>query len=142
MKRCRVCHVERFDSEFQWANKAKGTRQSICRECKSRQMEKYREALILSRRGLTSDEYDQMLADQGGVCAICKSPETVNGWGKPKRLAVDHDHNCRFCENGCRRCIRGLVCQSCNLIGKMEKDPVRTFAIIDYLDLTWPADEI
>jgi hypothetical protein len=46
---------------------------------------------------ITPDEYDQILAYQGGVCAICKKPP------KPgKRLAVDHDHQTGY--------IRGLLC--------------------------------
>lgn len=46
---------------------------------------------------ITPEEYDQILAYQGGVCAICKKPP------KPgKRLAVDHDHQTGF--------IRGLLC--------------------------------
>jgi len=36
--------------------------------------------------GITLAEYEQRLADQGGVCAICKKPPGKN------RLSVDHDH--------------------------------------------------
>jgi hypothetical protein len=36
--------------------------------------------------GITVDQYDEMLAAQGGVCALCgKKPGKV-------RLGVDHDH--------------------------------------------------
>ena len=36
--------------------------------------------------GITLDEYNVRLADQGGVCKICGRPPGT------KRLAVDHDH--------------------------------------------------
>src|SRR5713101_1459164 len=36
--------------------------------------------------GITVEMYDEMLAAQGGVCAICSRPS------KTKRLAVDHEH--------------------------------------------------
>jgi hypothetical protein len=50
--------------------------------------------------GLTPEEYDRLLAFQGGACAICQNiPRT-------KRLAVDHDH-----KSGA---VRGLLCRSCN----------------------------
>jgi hypothetical protein len=56
--------------------------------------------------GLTADERDALRAYQGGLCAICQEPNAV--------LAVDHDH--RHCpgKEGCRQCVRGLLCQRCN----------------------------
>lgn len=36
--------------------------------------------------GISLGEYNQMLAEQGGCCAICKKPPTG------RRLHVDHDH--------------------------------------------------
>jgi hypothetical protein len=41
---------------------------------------------LLKTYGITLAEYDEMLEQQGGVCAIChRPPVTV-------RLSVDHDH--------------------------------------------------
>jgi len=56
--------------------------------------------------GLTPAEVDALAALQGGLCAICGRPGL--------RLQVDHDH--RHCpgREGCRRCVRGLVCNRCN----------------------------
>jgi hypothetical protein len=50
--------------------------------------------------GITLDEYEAMLAAQGGVCKLCGRPP------KTRRLAVDHDH-----KNGR---VRGLLCYRCN----------------------------
>ena len=50
--------------------------------------------------GVTDDEYEGMLAEQGGVCAICGSPP------KSRRLHVDHDHR--------TGAVRGLLCFRCN----------------------------
>ena len=52
--------------------------------------------------GMTVERYEKMLADQGGVCAVCFGPPR----GKNKRLAVDHDHNTGE--------PRGLLCSKCN----------------------------
>jgi len=48
--------------------------------------------------GITPEEYDQLLAFQGGRCAICGQQP------KSRRLAVDHDH-----ETGA---VRGLLCSA------------------------------
>lgn len=59
------------------------------------------------RYGITPEQYDEMLADQSGVCAICCGlPDRSNGSG-PKRLVVDHNHDTGE--------VRGLLCWSCNV---------------------------
>ena len=55
---------------------------------------------LLDKFGITPEYYDQMLADQGGRCAICL------GVQESKRLAVDHCH-----QTGIIRC---LLCDKCN----------------------------
>lgn len=69
-----------------------------------------RESQKLAQYGLTPAEYRDMLARQGGVCAICKCPEPVKG----RALAVDHDHR--------TGAVRGLLCGSCNRGIGMLKD--------------------
>jgi hypothetical protein len=61
----------------------------------------------MKRYGITVEQYDHMLASQGGVCALCGCPP------HKKRLSVDHDHN--------TGAIRGLLCVLCNsTIGRIE----------------------
>lgn len=72
--------------------------------------------------GMSSEEYDQLLEDQGGVCAICGS-ECPTG----RRLAADHDH-----ETGC---IRGLLCSRCNPgVGMFQNDPELLRRAAEYLE--------
>lgn len=65
--------------------------------------------------GITEEQYAAMLKAQGGVCAICASPDS--GGSKPgAHFAVDHDH-------GTGR-VRGLLCRACNTaIGLLKEDP-------------------
>lgn len=57
--------------------------------------------------GITLEDYDQMLDEQNGVCAICGKPETsTSRYGNVKRLSVDHDHKTGK--------IRSLLCDICN----------------------------
>lgn len=68
----------------------------------------------LKRYGLTKEQYLEMLAAQGGGCAICGS---TNGSNKnPKVLCVDHCHDSGK--------VRGLLCDACNRgIGCLKDDP-------------------
>lgn len=64
--------------------------------------------------GITPEEYDALIAGQGGICFICRRSR-----GLSRRLAVDHDHK-KGCGHdpatGCRDCVRALLCQQCNRI--------------------------
>lgn len=62
------------------------------------------------RFGITLDEYERMLAAQGGLCAVC------GGRCRRGRLSVDHCHKTGR--------VRGLLCRSCNIIlGLMQDNP-------------------
>lgn len=74
-------------------------------------LEEIRAHSLKRRFGLTPAEYDDLLARQGGGCAICGKTPEQNG----RRLPVDHDHSCcpdRY--RTCGRCIRGVLCTPCN----------------------------
>ena len=73
--------------------------------------------------GIALAAYELMLAEQGGVCAICQQPP------KKQALSVDHDHTTGR--------IRGLLCQSCNTgIGLLQDDPSILRVAITYLEET------
>lgn len=59
---------------------------------------------------ISLEEYDFMLEQQDGHCALCLTTPEENG----KRLAVDHDHECCPGTKSCGSCIRGLLCDICN----------------------------
>jgi Recombination endonuclease VII len=80
----------------------------------------------LKRFGVDPHWYEQKLAEQHGVCAICEKPETAKRNGKVMRLSVDHDHKTGK--------PRGLLCAACNrAIGLMKEDPQRLEAAAGYL---------
>lgn len=63
---------------------------------------------------LTPEEYDALYEFQGGKCALCRVAT-----GARKRLAVDHDHHQAMLDGhaptqGCKNCVRALVCSTCN----------------------------
>jgi Recombination endonuclease VII len=72
----------------------------------------------LSRYGLTQEEFDRLLGEQGHACAMC---HTAFGDGQP--IFIDHDHACCPDEKkSCGKCVRGLLCLSCNTaLGHIER---------------------
>jgi hypothetical protein len=83
----------------------------------------------LRRYGLTIEEYDALLAAQGGCCAICGRTEAG---GRHRRLHVDHDHGFA---HGDKAGVRGLLCTSCNMgLGRFKDDAVNLRRAADYLD--------
>lgn len=62
-----------------------------------------RERSWRKKYGLTVERYNEMLAAQGGACAICKSTKAGS---KGQMFAVDHCHDSGR--------VRGLLCIACN----------------------------
>lgn len=88
--------------------------------------------LTLGKFGLTIDSFAAMLADQEGRCAICRTAEPG---GRHGTWHVDHDRSCCPRTGSCGACIRGLLCQHCNLmIGQARDDVERLRAAIGYLE--------
>lgn len=143
MKRCPACRCEKEGSGFSRNRTTRDGLSTYCKICDAARSRKWksknpearkktvskwrlenREALKRSQRkcryGVTSEQYDQMLIGQGGVCAICGQPD-------PRRsLSVDHNH-----ETGE---VRGLLCDRCNTgLGKFQDRADLTAKATDYL---------
>jgi hypothetical protein len=99
-----------------------------CRTCTSRQAREwrirnrerhhanFRRWELRTKFALTPEEYDALLAAQGGVCAICGTAERECRDGQPKHFAIDHDHRTGR--------VRGLLCHLCNqTLGRMKDRP-------------------
>ena len=84
---CTLCG-ETNEREFYPRQKAK------CKRC-------VRDLQLRKAYGITSQEYEHILALQGGVCKVCAGL-TKTG----KRLFVDHDHRTGK--------VRALLCDVCN----------------------------
>lgn len=82
---------------------------------------------LRSKYNLTLADYEAMHRSQGGLCAICRGPETATRNGIVKNLAVDHCHATGK--------IRGLLCQHCNqLFGHARESVAILRAAIEYLE--------
>ena len=141
-KQCTKCQQTKLLTEFHTVNKSSEKRRSICKLCHNavyrsnykKNPEKYREytksksyrpelkrKANLKTFGLTIQQYEEMLQNQNGVCAICLE-ECVSG----RRLAVDHCHITGK--------VRQLLCRRCNQsMGKFNDDPVLLQKVVAYL---------
>jgi Recombination endonuclease VII len=76
----------------------------------------YRDRDLRRKLGVSLKGKEAILADQGGVCAICERSERAERDGKPIAMAMDHDHATGK--------LRGVLCGNCNkAIGKFEDNP-------------------
>lgn len=72
--------------------------------------------------------YANMVANQGGLCATCGKEPDERG------LHVDHDHACCNVSKSCGKCVRGLLCHSCNAGLGLLNDSIETLQnMIKYL---------
>lgn len=85
--------------------------------------------------GLTQEEYDALYEAQGRQCGLRCGARGTGG----KRLAVDHDHHQAMLDGhapdkGCRKCVRGLVCSTCNdVLAHARSNPAYGDRLADYL---------
>ena len=78
---------------------------------------------LKKKYGITVEEYDRILIEQSGGCAICGCQCPLK-----RRLSVDHCHTTSR--------IRGLLCSLCNkAIGKFRDSPELLIKAALYLEV-------
>lgn len=131
-KKCCKCKQVKPLRDFGKANATKDGLQTICKACGlkyKREFSRTKKGKASNRRnqlnqkyGITPQEYDEILKEQNGGCAICGG---INKNGR--RLAVDHNHKTWE--------IRGLLCNNCNSVLGWAGDSIGILAgAIKYLD--------
>lgn len=134
-KICTGCKENKALTEYEPDARYKSGYRPKCISCRyaSSQRSKLKNHLKL-RYGITLEEWEKRLEEQGGVCAICGLEETritrpnakkyVSG-AKP-RLSMDHNHDTGV--------ARGLLCYKCNIgIGHLQESISNLEAAIAYL---------
>lgn len=92
-------------------------------EAPEREFMRKRQSYLRTQFGITHEDYEALLASQGGVCAICGTRDP--GRSSPY-FHVDHCHVTSE--------VRGLLCNGCNLgLGHFKDDRDRLSAAITYL---------
>lgn len=84
--------------------------------------ERIRDQYVRRTFGITLADYERMLDEQDGGCAICGAPEPEGS-----SLHVDHDHDTGE--------VRALLCFPCNnALGLLGDDPERVATLLEYLE--------
>jgi hypothetical protein len=118
-KICKTCEVEKLVTEYQKDITKKDHLRPYCKECTSKRRKQLLSKEMIRQRNLEKnfgkgalDVYKKLFEEQGGVCAICSTPEN----GRYSNLSIDHNHDTNE--------IRGLLCNSCNRgIGLLKDSP-------------------
>ncbi|WP_045878712.1 endonuclease VII domain-containing protein [Pseudofrankia sp. DC12] len=122
---CPDCGERKPVAEFAAKSRASDGLHTYCRPCNSirtvasaeRLYGTVRNLRFLTRYGLTAEQVDAMLEEQGGRCAICKEKPAAH---------VDHDHATGE--------VRGVLCFTCNVgLGNLKDDVGRIHDAMCYL---------
>lgn len=134
-KECGRCEKEKPLDEFYNHRLSPDGKQTTCKECMNAQTREYynrnkekvdnknRPATLKRLYGITLDQYNEMLENQHGCCAICDRHRDEFD----RHFSVDHNHATGE--------IRGLLCTYCNhrVVGR-HRDGALLRRIADYVE--------
>lgn len=146
VKLCSGCNESKDPSQFVSDKTKKDGLSTRCKECRRRYYNDNREYFARKhaewsrknaehvrvylrnytrqrRYGVSPEQVEQMLASQGGACAICRTTEPG---GHGNTWHVDHNHTTGD--------VRGVLCSTCNTaLGQFRDSPEILLAAIRYL---------
>lgn len=123
--RCRRCGQEKPREDLPRNRNTPTGRHCYCKPCHNAQVRSsvqknhggYRHYRLKNRYGVSAADVDRMIAEQGGICPICR---------KRPALHVDHDHKTGK--------VRAIVCEMCNGgPGQFKDDPEIIRRAIEYI---------
>jgi hypothetical protein len=143
-KRCKNCQQRKSLDEFNIDNSTPTGRHRFCKVCLSEIRKAYlaknphvksrnywrwgithkgqhRGKHLKDRYGLTLKEFENLLEQQNGRCAVCGDRLQL-GTGK---FATDHCHKTNI--------VRGILCNNCNTAEGMMKTLERAQKLVDYM---------
>ena len=147
MKICNRCKESKDYSEFYPSKDSKDGLNYMCKICRKKDANAWnlankdkiklrdkasQKSRRLKRHNISQEKFDKILKKQLNKCPICLKNLDVS---VAKSIAIDHDHECCSGLYSCGACIRGLLCNSCNLaIGQLKDNPEYLKRAISYLD--------
>lgn len=77
------------------------------------------------RHKISEETFKQMVAKFEGKCHTCKRNKATN---------IDHDHSCCPGYRSCGKCVRGVLCNQCNMTLGLVKESVEVLQnLIKYI---------
>ncbi len=138
MKTCNTCGVEKPLTEYHKAKVNTDGHENRCKQCKKaasqtpealeRRRQRSYKYNLKHHYGLTVEDYENLIAEQGDRCACCGDHwDAVINRQAHQRWCVDHNHNTGE--------VRGLVCNACNaMLGQAQDSTERLAKGIAYLE--------
>ena len=140
MKKCTRCQQTKEINSFAIDKSGRDGHRSICKVCHAAWMKNYNlehaEENRLkqkirdskrpkgSRHNIDQATYDSMLGRFKGKCWACRENDATH---------IDHDHGCCSGTYSCGKCVRGLLCRSCNLAyGMLGESKERVQNLLNY----------
>ena len=121
-RQCKLCRLQKRNERFalypdekikaqerskKWYEENKDKVREKNRNNKQYRADRDRWYRIKNTYSLTKDQYLEILDSQNGCCAICEKIV--------EKPYIDHDHSCCPTEVSCGKCVRGILCQKCNM---------------------------
>jgi len=113
-----------------WRDNNRERFKEIKRKSLDKHVDTTRNYELLKSKGISLEEYNNILISQNNVCAICNTTDTRtykdNRRGQILPLFVDHNHQTGE--------VRGLLCNKCNAgLGMFRDNPEYLASAISYL---------
>lgn len=142
VKPCNKCNVQKPLEDFCKDKKYKDGRRNICKRCHTDYMINYYKnnpdktaeknrmntkfVPAWKRHHISEDSFNNMLKKHNGMCHSCKEKEVK---------VIDHDHSCCKSNRSCGKCVRGLLCQPCNIaLGLLLDNRNNIIKLLNYVD--------
>lgn len=120
--KCKPCQAQ-YARDYRAKNRER--KRAVDREHYHQNKDMHRNSYLQRTYGISLEDYNLHLAEQGGLCKICGNPPSGKGIGG--RLHVDHDH--------VTGAYRALLCNNCNLgLGNLQDSAELLRKAADYLD--------
>lgn len=132
MKKCRICGQDKPLSEFHKNKGNKDGHATLCRACQAAYQQSRKSEIfeygLMYKYGITKAKYNEIFEKQGRVCALCTETDPRSSGGRGPHTI------CAGQRNGCGSCVRGILCDDCNvLVGKVERLKNKS-DLLKYLD--------
>ncbi|WP_164992282.1 endonuclease domain-containing protein [Streptomyces sp. L2] len=119
---CRECGESKRIAEYSPVN-AMGMPRPYCKPCNA-------ELVRLEQYNVTKEFLRLLLLRQDGRCAVCREVDRSG-----RAMDIDHDHACCAGRRSCGECVRGLVCNRCNVHAlawyEALRSELRTFDLLN-----------
>ena len=115
---------KQHESCRKWRKNNPGKHNQFNKDWRASNPDKVRVSFLKNKFGITQLDFDSMLKEQGGKCAVCGADQPGGG---RKHLCVDHCHDTGK--------VRGLLCIKCNTgLGAFDDDVVLLSSALTYLE--------